>query len=74
MVAEVRGVFGTLTYPHLILPYSAYYGRLASHTRTMGVLGAPLQPGGAIRSMVGSTVLSMLTMVSPYTKPSPYDF
>jgi hypothetical protein len=25
------GVFGTLTYPHLILPYSAYYGHLASH-------------------------------------------
>ena len=25
------GVFGALTYPHLILPYSAYYGHLASH-------------------------------------------
>jgi hypothetical protein len=29
MVAEARGhlqlAFGTLTYPHLILPYSAYY-------------------------------------------------
>ena len=31
MVAELRGVFGTLTYPHLILPYSAYYGHLESH-------------------------------------------
>jgi hypothetical protein len=28
--SRVGGVFGTLTYPHLILPYSAYYGRLAS--------------------------------------------
>ena len=25
-----RGVFGTLTYPHLIVPYLAYYGHLAS--------------------------------------------
>jgi hypothetical protein len=25
------GVFGTLTYPHLILPYLAYYGHLAVH-------------------------------------------
>jgi hypothetical protein len=31
MVAGVGGVFGTLTYPHLILPYSAYYGHLVSH-------------------------------------------
>jgi hypothetical protein len=33
MVAErSKGVFGTLTYPHLILAYSAaYYGHLASH-------------------------------------------
>jgi hypothetical protein len=30
MVAEVGGVFGTLTQPQLILPYSAYYGHLAS--------------------------------------------
>ena len=26
-----RGVFGTLTYPHLIVPYLAYYGHLASY-------------------------------------------
>ena len=30
MVAEVRGVFDTLTYPHLILPYSAYYLGMAT--------------------------------------------
>jgi hypothetical protein len=37
MVAEVGVVFGTLTYPHTILPYSAYYGHLEH--RTMGSLG-----------------------------------
>ena len=26
-----RGVFGALTYPHLIVPYLAYYGHLASY-------------------------------------------
>ena len=26
-----RGVLGTLTYPHLILPYSAYYDHIATH-------------------------------------------
>jgi hypothetical protein len=31
MVAKVGGVFGTLTYPHLIRTYSGYYGHLASH-------------------------------------------
>ena len=31
MVAKVGGVFGTLRYPHLMLPYSAYLGHLASH-------------------------------------------
>ena len=31
IVADIRGVFGTLTYPHLILSYSAYIGHLASH-------------------------------------------
>jgi hypothetical protein len=31
MVAGVEGVFGTLTYPHLVLPYSAYYDHVASH-------------------------------------------
>jgi hypothetical protein len=31
LVAEVGVVFGTLTYPYLILPYSSYYGHLASH-------------------------------------------
>jgi hypothetical protein len=29
--AEVGGVFGTLTYPHLIPPYSAYYSHIESH-------------------------------------------
>jgi hypothetical protein len=42
------GAFGTLAYPHLILPDSAYYGHLASHH---GVIGAPLYPGGAIRTI-----------------------
>jgi hypothetical protein len=27
MVTKVGGVFGTLKYPHLILPYLAYYDR-----------------------------------------------
>ena len=30
MVSEVGKVLGTLTYPHLILPYSAYYGHTAA--------------------------------------------
>ena len=38
MVAKVGGVFGTLTYPHLIRPYSGYYGHLASH------YGGPWRP------------------------------
>jgi hypothetical protein len=52
MVAEVAGILGIITmpYPHLILPYLAYYGTMATERRTMGVLGAPLYPGGAIGS------------------------
>ena len=30
MVAKVKGVFGTLTHPYLILPYSACYDHVAS--------------------------------------------
>jgi hypothetical protein len=30
------GVFGTRTYPRLILPYSAYYGHLAPHHMYVG--------------------------------------
>jgi hypothetical protein len=52
----------------------------------MGVLGAPLQPSGAIKKhlhvhelhiylkMVGSPVLIVLTMGSLHTKPPQYDF
>ena len=52
----------------------------------MGVLGVPIYPGGAIRSMykylsglymakmVDSPVFSVLTIGNPYTKPHPYDF
>ena len=39
------GIYGTLTYPHLILPYLAYYGHLASH---YGGPWCPLYPGDAI--------------------------
>jgi hypothetical protein len=57
MVAEAGGVYGTLTYPHLILPYSAYTATLH---RTLGVLGAPLYTGGAIKSIY--RYLSRLSM------------
>jgi hypothetical protein len=50
MIAEVGRVLGTLAYPHLILPYSGYYGHLASH---YGVLGAPLYPVGEITRTYG---------------------
>ena len=77
------GVFGTLTYPHLILPYSAYYGRLAAHyggprcspitcwcdKRHLQVPEPPIY-----NKMVGLPVLSVLTMMSLHTKPPPYDF
>ena len=83
MVAEVRGVFGTLTYPHLIRPYLAYYGHLASHYRgpwcspiawwcDMGQSLVPEQP--IYVKMVGLTVLSVPTMVIYYIKAAPYDF
>jgi hypothetical protein len=56
-----RGVFDTLTYPHLILmlilPYSAYYGHLAPHYSCKGGLSLvlpslDLYPGGAIRKHI----------------------
>ena len=70
MVAKVGGVFGTLTYPHLIRPYSGYYGHLASHyggpwcppipclcNKThLQVLEPPIY-----EKMVGLPVLSVLT-------------
>jgi hypothetical protein len=78
MVAKVGGVFGTLTYPHLILPYSAYYGHLASHyggpwcspipcwcdNKSLQVPGPPVY-----KNMVGLLVTSVLTMKNLYTKP-----
>ena len=83
MVVEVRGVFGTLTFPHLILPYLAYYGHLASHYGgpwyspiawwcNIGQLQVPEPP--IYVKMVGLTVLRVLTMEIPHTKPPPYDF
>jgi hypothetical protein len=78
-----KGVFDTLTYPHLILPYSAYYGRLTSH------YGSPWcspitwwcdkkhlqRPAQHIYvQMVGLTILSVLNRGSLHTKPPPYDF
>ena len=83
MVAEVRGVFGTLTYPYLILPYSTHYGHLASHYEgpwcsptawwcNKKHLKVPKPP--IYVKMVGLTVLSMLIMGSLHTKPPPYDF
>jgi hypothetical protein len=50
MVAKVGGVFGTMRHPHLIQQYLAYYyNSMTTWPRTMGVLGVPLFPGGAIR-------------------------
>ena len=83
MVAKVGGVFGTLTYPHLIRPYSGYYGHLASHyggpwcppiaclcNKThLQVLEPPIYD-----KMVDLPVLSVLTMGNLYTKQPPYDF
>ena len=83
MVAEVRGVFGTLTYPHLILPYSAYYCHLESHYG--GSWCSPTawwcdekhlqarKPFIYVK-MVGLPVLSVLNIGSPHTKPPPYVF
>ena len=76
-----KGVFGTLTYPHLIRPYSAYYGHLASHYG--GPRCSPITcwcdkkhfqvPEPPIyNKMVGLPVLSVLTMGSLHTKPPPY--
>jgi hypothetical protein len=78
-----RGVFGALTYPHLILPYSAHYGQLASHYGghwcssipwwcDEKLLKIPKRP--IYVKMAGSPVLSVLTMGSLHTKPPPYDF
>ena len=79
MVVEVRGVFGTLTHPRLILLYSAHYGHLASHyggpwcspipwwcnEKHLQVTEPPIYV-----KMVGLSVLSVLTMRCPHTKPS----
>jgi hypothetical protein len=80
------GYFGTLTYPHLILSYSAYYGHLASHC------GGPWCPRipwwcdkkhlhrylshlyTCMKKMVGLPVPNILTTRSPHTQPPPYDF
>ena len=78
-----NGVFGTLTYPHLIPPYSAYYGHLASHIG--GPRCSPIPwwcdkkhlevPEPLIyEKLVGLPVLSVLTMGILHTKPPPYDF
>ena len=79
----VGGVFGTLRYPHLILPYLAYYGHLASQHG--GPWCSPIpwwcnkkhlqvpEPPIYVK-MIGLTVLSVLPMGSPHTKPPPYDF
>jgi hypothetical protein len=76
-------VFGTLRYPHLILPYLAYYDHLASHYGgpwcspipwwcDQKHLHVPYPP--IYKKMVGLLVLSVLTMGSPHTKVPPYDF
>jgi hypothetical protein len=76
-------VFGTLRYPHLILPYLAYYGHLASHYGGPWCSPIPLWctekhlqvPNPPIYvKLVGLPVLSVLTMGSLHTKPPPYDF
>ena len=83
MVAEVRGVFGALTYPGLILPYSAYYGHIESHYR--GSWCSPTAwccdkkhsqvPKPPIYlKMICLLVLSVLTMGIPHAKPPPYEF
>jgi hypothetical protein len=41
MAAEVGGVLGTVTYPHLILPYSAYYGLWPPRSALWGSLVLP---------------------------------
>jgi hypothetical protein len=76
-------VFGILRCPHLILPYLAYYDHLASHYG--GPRCSPTawwcnykhlqvpKPSICVK-MVGLTVLIVLTMGSPHTKPPPYDF
>ena len=49
IITKAGGVFDTLTHPHLILLYSAYYGRLASHYG--GPRCSPIHSSGAIRSI-----------------------
>jgi hypothetical protein len=76
-------VFGTLRYPHLILPYLAYYDHIASQCgghwcspiprwcnhKHLQVPGPPFYV-----NMGGLPVRSVLTMGGPHTKPPPYDF
>ena len=82
-MVKAGGVFGTSIYPHLILPYSAYYGQLASHygghwrshipwwcdLKHSQVPETPIHV-----KMRGLPVLSVLTIGNPHTKPPPYDF
>jgi hypothetical protein len=83
VIAKVRGVFGTLRHPHLILPYLAYYDHLVSH------YGGPWRPpihwccnqknsqvpeSPVYRKMINLPVISVLTMKISHTKQPPYDF
>jgi hypothetical protein len=83
MVAKVGGVFSTLRYSHLILPYLAYYGQLASQSG--GPWCSPIPWWCSLKhlqvpelpiyvKMIGLPVLNVLTIESPYTNPPPYDF
>jgi hypothetical protein len=81
MVAEVGGVFGTLTYRRLILPYLAYYDHMASNyggpwccpipytlvVQLEAFTGIIPEPPFYIKKMVGLPVLSVLTMVQQLT-------
>ena len=44
MVAKGGGVFGTLTYPHLIRPYLGYYGYLQLHVASHYIWGSLVSP------------------------------
>ena len=78
------GAFGTVRYPHLILPYSSYYGHLASHyggpwyppiTWWCNIGQLLIVPEPPIyEKMVDITVPNVLIIGSPHTKPPPYDF
>ena len=83
MVAEVRGALGTLIYPHLIRPYSVYYGHIATqyggpscspiscwcNTRQLLVPAPPIY-----EKVLGLKVFNVLNMGSLHTKPHSYDF